>query len=145
MKSDKPQKDNYWETFVDALSEAILVLDLSGKILYANQASCVLLNKKIIDVVGSDFSYPIELEKPTKVEILGTHNKIIYLEVYMKETIWKNIPAWVATLHNITEREEFEKKLNVLANVFHFAKEGILVTDGELNIIDVNTEFTNIT
>ncbi len=145
MKSDELQKDNYWETFVDALSEAILVLDLSGKILYANHASCVLLNKKNVDVVGSDFSYPIELEKPTKIEMLGVNNKIIYAEVYIKKAIWKHIPAWVATLHNITEREEVEKKLRVLSNVFYFAKEGILVTDPALNIVDVNTEFTNIT
>lgn len=145
MKSNELHKNNYWENFVDALSEAILVLDLSGKILYANQASCLLLDKKNAEVVGSDFSYPIEIEKPKKVEILGVNNKIIYAEVYMKETIWKNSPAWVATLHNITEREEVEKTLNILANVFHFAKEGILVTDPNLNIIDVNIEFTNIT
>ncbi len=145
MKSDELQKDHYWEKFVDALSEAILVLDLSGKILYANHASFVLLNKKNTDLVGSDFSYPIELQKPTKVEVLGVNNKITYAEVYMKEAIWKNSPAWVATLHNITEREKVEKELNILANVFHFAKEGILVTDPDLNIIDVNTEFTNIT
>ncbi|HHF7344454.1 TPA: EAL domain-containing protein [Legionella feeleii] len=144
MKSDQLQKDNYWEKFVDALSEAILVLDLLGKILYANRAACVLFGKKRVDLVGSVFSYPTELEKSTKVEILGV-NKIIYAEVYMKESIWKNIPAWVATLHDITEKEEVEKKLNVLANVFHYAKEGILVTDPDLNIIDVNIEFTNIT
>ncbi|STX39769.1 bifunctional diguanylate cyclase/phosphodiesterase [Legionella feeleii] len=144
MKSDQLQKDNYWEKFVDTLSEAILVLDLLGKILYANRAACVLFGKKRVDLVGSVFSYPTELEKSTKVEILGV-NKIIYAEVYMKESIWKNIPAWVATLHDITEKEEVEKKLNVLANVFHYAKEGILVTDPDLNIIDVNIEFTNIT
>ncbi|QMT59076.1 bifunctional diguanylate cyclase/phosphodiesterase [Legionella sp. PC997] len=145
MKSEELKKDNYWETFVDALSEAILVLDLSGKILYANHASCILFNKGSVDLIGSDFSYPIELEKPTKIEILDVNNQIIYAEVYMKKTIWKHNPAWVATLHDITERENVEKKLHLLANVFHFAKEGIVVTDPDLNIIDVNAEFTNIT
>lgn len=145
MKSNDLLNDNYWENFVDALSEPILVLDLSGKILYANKASCSLFNKKTSDIIGSDFSYPIEIEKPINIEILGVNNKIIIAEVCMREATWKNYPVWVATLTNITERQERENKLNILANVFNFAKEGVLVTDSDLNIIDVNIEFTNIT
>lgn len=145
MKSNNFEQESYWEKFVDVLSEAILILDLSGKILYANQSACALLDKKIFDIIGSDFSYPIELEKPTEIEILGQNYKITYAEVTMRNAVWKNNPASIVTLHDITDRKENERKLNVLANVFTFAKEGILVTDTDLNIIDVNDEFTHIT
>ncbi|MFA6302688.1 MAG: EAL domain-containing protein [Legionella sp.] len=145
MKSNDLLNENYWKNIIDALSEPIIILDSSSKILYANKASCSLFNKKFNDIIGSDFSYPIEIEKPTNIEILGANNKVLNVEVYMREATWKNYPVCVATLNNSTERLEREHKLNILANVFNFAKEGVLVTDSHLNIIDVNLEFTNIT
>lgn len=145
MKSDSLQLGEYWEHFVDALAEPIIVLDLLGKILYANQAACDLFGKTLDEIINSDFSYPIELEKPTEIEILSINKKIRYAEIYIRGGAWKNAKAFIVTLHDITDRKETENKLNILANVFTFAKEGIVVTDSDLNIIDVNSEFTNIT
>lgn len=141
MKPDIQTIDN-WEKFAEALPQAILVLDTSGKILYANQVACILFNKSII---GSNFSYPIETQKPSEIEIPSANNKLIYAEINMREASWKNNPVWIVSIYNITQRKETENKLNILANVFRYAKEGVMITDANLNILDVNTEFTNIT
>ncbi|MGZ5052814.1 MAG: EAL domain-containing protein [Methylobacter sp.] len=46
---------------------------------------------------------------------------------------------------NISERKRAEKKLQLVANVFSHAREGIMITDVEGTIIDVNDAFSSIT
>lgn len=145
MRSNNLQTYSYWENLVEALAEPLLVLDLSGKILYANQAACELFFKEKADILGTDFSYPIELDRPIEIEIFNINKKIRYADLYIRKGSWKNNKAYIVTLHDITHRKETEKRLNILANVFIYAKEGILITDADLNIMDVNAEFTNIT
>lgn len=147
MKSKDLKGENYWEGFVNALFEPILVLDFFGKILYANQASCHLFGKQIEKLIDTDFSYPLELDTPTEIEIeiYNSNKEIQYADVYMREGAWKSEKAYIVTLHDITKRKDLENRLNLFANIFTFANEGILVTDSNLNIIDVNPGFTNIT
>ena len=46
---------------------------------------------------------------------------------------------------DITQRHESEAKLHLAASVFTHAREGILITDADANIVDVNETFTRIT
>jgi len=46
---------------------------------------------------------------------------------------------------DITERKQVETRLQLAANVFTHAREGILITDAEAIIIEVNDAFTRIT
>ncbi|MFZ2306675.1 MAG: EAL domain-containing protein [Rhodoferax sp.] len=46
---------------------------------------------------------------------------------------------------NITERKLAELKLQLAANVFTHAREGIMITDGSGTIVDINDTFTRIT
>lgn len=47
--------------------------------------------------------------------------------------------------HDITKRKQAEEKLQLAASVFTHAREGIVITDVNGNIIDVNATFTEIT
>lgn len=46
--------------------------------------------------------------------------------------------------HDITERKRTEEALRQAANVFAYANEGIMITDAQANILDVNDAFTMI-
>ncbi len=48
-------------------------------------------------------------------------------------------------IRNINERKTSESRLQLAANVFTHAREGILITDAQGNIIEVNDSFTRIT
>lgn len=48
-------------------------------------------------------------------------------------------------IHDITERKRAEDSLRLAANVFEHAHEGIIITDVNANIIDVNPTFSEIT
>lgn len=55
-------------------------------------------------------------------------------------------PLRVVGVHtDITERKQSEERLKLAATVFTHAREGILITDAEINIIEVNDTFTDIT
>ena len=145
MSSKRQQQDDYWDNFVDALAEAILILDASGVIVYANQAAYKLLEKKPSSMVGELFSYPFESEQSTEIEIITSHQSIRYADLNIKAGKWRSKDAWIATLHDITLMKHNEEALKIAANVFNYAKEGIVITDEKGVIIDVNQEFTHIT
>ena len=48
-------------------------------------------------------------------------------------------------IQDITERKKAQAKLQLAANVFSHAREGITITDPDGNIIDINPAFTRIT
>ncbi|MFC1750990.1 PAS domain S-box protein, partial [Pseudomonadota bacterium] len=48
-------------------------------------------------------------------------------------------------VHDITERKRIEEKLLLAVNVFRHAREGIMITDANSRIIDVNDAFLRIT
>ena len=52
--------------------------------------------------------------------------------------------GFVTTYVDITERRRAEEKLHLFASVFTHAREGIVITDAECNIIEVNDAFSRI-
>lgn len=55
------------------------------------------------------------------------------------------IGGLVGAVLDITERLRTEEKLRLAANVFTHAREGIVITDRDANIVEVNQAFTDIT
>lgn len=51
----------------------------------------------------------------------------------------------IVVIQDISERKKAEDKLRLAANVFTYAAEGIVITDGQGTIIDVNDTFTKTT
>ena len=51
----------------------------------------------------------------------------------------------IGTHTDITERRDAEAKLQLVANVFRYAREGITITDADGIIVDINAAFTRIT
>ena len=56
------------------------------------------------------------------------------------------LPAYfIAALHDITDRKRAEAQLKLAAGVFTHAREGIMITEVDGTIVDVNAAFTDIT
>ena len=54
------------------------------------------------------------------------------------------LPVLMTRIHNVIMRKQTEEALRLAANVFSHAREGILITDRDANIVDVNQSFTYI-
>lgn len=133
------------ESLLDTVAGSILILNPEGKILLANYAACHILGRNRDDLVGMDFSYPFEVGTSREVEIIGADGNQKYVQMYASQYEWDGDEAYVVTLFDVTTYKELLGKLEIANTVFKHAKEGIIVTDRDRNIISINKEFTNIT
>jgi diguanylate cyclase (GGDEF)-like protein/PAS domain S-box-containing protein len=79
--------------------------------------------------------------------IEGQDGRQIYLEtikVPFKDD-QQRVRGLIGVARDITERRQAERKLQLAAQVFSHAREGIMITDSEALIVDVNATFTEIT
>lgn len=56
-----------------------------------------------------------------------------------------NVIKSIGTVHDITERIEREKELEIASNVFKYASDGIVITDKNNHIVSVNSSFEKLT
>ncbi|ABB43808.1 diguanylate cyclase/phosphodiesterase with PAS/PAC sensor(s) [Sulfurimonas denitrificans DSM 1251] len=56
-----------------------------------------------------------------------------------------NVVKSIGTVHDITERVEHEKELEIASNVFKYSSDGIVITDKNNNIVSVNKSFEKLT
>lgn len=52
---------------------------------------------------------------------------------------------YIILSRDVSQRKLSEHQLSISANVFKHAREGIIITDANCNIIDINDSFTNVT
>ncbi|MCK9605035.1 MAG: bacteriohemerythrin [Methylomonas sp.] len=161
------------KAIIDAVSAHICVLDKAGKILAVNQAwiDFYMENQPENRDYGVGTNYLTLCDSVTDADC-ATVAKLMSANIRkvvrgdIKEFVLEypchssNEQRWfiarvtrfqgdsgnvVIAHENITQRKQAEEKLQLAANVFTHAREGILITDAAGSIIDVNDTFTHIT
>jgi diguanylate cyclase (GGDEF)-like protein/PAS domain S-box-containing protein len=152
-------------TAIEQSPTSVVITDLDAGIQYVNPRFSEVTGYEAREVIG---------ENPRILQS-GLMAKEIYLDLWDKltsgmtwngefinrrkdgSTYWEEVhvapvksPAgaithYVAVKSEITERKQAEEKLHLAASVFTHAREGIMITDPEGQIIDVNNAFTRIT
>ncbi len=74
----------------------------------------------------------------------GTRRDVIFNKATFTNSEGK-VGGLIGVILDITERKQAEKKLHLAANVFKYAREGILITTADGTIIEVNDAFSRIT
>jgi diguanylate cyclase (GGDEF)-like protein/PAS domain S-box-containing protein len=97
------------------------------------------INKKFVNELETRGGAVFQVKHRTK------EGRIYPVEVRSSLVEYENKKYVIAISHDISESKESEQKTKLLASVFTHAKEGIVITDNEANIIDVNETYTQIT
>jgi diguanylate cyclase (GGDEF)-like protein/PAS domain S-box-containing protein len=159
MQTNKKQADTLFENAGDP----ILIIDKqTGNILSANKLSSKLLKydnkefqglnirairekstrKKVID----DLQYVNKNgSKLIKTNYCDKNGTIIPVEVSAKVVPYGNTEVILSIIRDVTERKNAEEKLQLSSRVFSDTHEGIIITDPQQRIVDVNPAFTQIT
>jgi diguanylate cyclase (GGDEF)-like protein/PAS domain S-box-containing protein len=153
-----------FRTVVEVIPDAI-VLHRAGKLVFVNPAAVKmfgaksaqeLIDKPVLELIHPDF-HKIVLERVKRgveqgIAAPSIEEKYIRLdgtvfdaEVQGQPITLAGAPAVLATLRDITERNQAKAKLELAAGVFTHALEGIMITQPDATIIDVNAAFTRIT
>lgn len=151
-------------TLIEWMPEPIVVHS-EGVTLYVNPAAIKLfgaqsandmVGKPMIDLVHPDFRKVVS-ERVKSNHQLGFHTPMLEqkllkldgtvmdVEVQGIQIFYDGKPAVQAVMREISGRKRAEAKLQLAANVFIHAREGITVTDADCIIVDVNQAFTRIT
>lgn len=85
------------------------------------------------------------VEQRYQIRILTKSKQVRWVEMSGATIEWEGHPAIFNFVTDITERKQAEEKLQLSASVFSHAREGIIITDANRKIIEVNDAFTRIT
>ena len=140
----------------------------SGEVLQINQRFCSLLGLTRDAVLAADFDFrtithPEDLPADrTKVQRLldglgdSYQQELRYLHK-AGHPVWVNLAVhlvrdalgapryFISAVHDITEQKQAAQVQQLAASVFSHAREGIMITDVEGTIVDINAAFTRIT
>ncbi len=96
---------------------------------------------------ADDLAVMKSLQKKELEELIEDDGNRRWFETYKAPILDKegNIFGTVGFARDITEDKQSEEKLKLAASVFTYAREGIIITDADNNIVDVNKAFIDIT
>jgi len=151
---------------LESVDAFIYLKDLQGCYLFANRQVLDLFGATLEQVVGRSDEHFFDAETAANIrrndarvlrdgEILkreetnhnlkdGRDSTFISVKLPLRNEAG-NIYALCGISTDITERKQAEKSLQLAASVFTHAREGIMITDGEATILDVNDAFSRIT
>ena len=132
-----------FELILAAITDGIVVVDQRGMVLYANASAEQLFERGAL--LGCDLAIPL-LPSDVSQEInLIRRSGLGWAELRSAPITWKNQPAFVIGVRDITERKTDELGLRQASAVFDSTREGLMVTDTAKRIVRINPAFTEIT
>ncbi len=152
----------YRALFDNNMYAALMTDPIEGRVLAANQAAQNLLGRsedelrrmarhEIMDTQDPRLQ-AVLIERQQSGSFLGELDAIARdgrkIPVELSSVVFTGINGRTLSsmvIRDLTEIKRNEERLRLAANVFTHAHEGIIITDAETRIIDVNATFTQIT
>lgn len=160
------ESESRFRGIFDSVSDAIFVHDIAtGRILDVNLAQCAMYECSREEARLADLDQfslgepPYSIAEAALLLQKAVHEgpqtfewhartmrgKLFWAEVNLRVTQIGEHTRLLAVIRDISERKSMEDKLRQAASVFKHVDEGIMITDGESRILDVNAAFTKIT
>ena len=160
------QREDMLKQILDTASVGIFLVDKSGRLAKVNRQMAIMFGRPIHAMEGQEYVSllpPPEREVQSTVVIKwlnGTSNSADLDRLYWREdqsTFLCHLTGnrffdpngvdrgFIGVISDVTERRSNEERLLLAFNVFTHAREGIMITDANANIREVNDSFSRIT
>lgn len=93
-----------YRALIEGSAEGILVTDIDGVVLFANEATARLLGRPRAALIGSGFGTPVIEGESTEIEHLGAQGRVMHMEMRMTTSTWEGEDANFVTLYDVTDR-----------------------------------------
>jgi diguanylate cyclase (GGDEF)-like protein/PAS domain S-box-containing protein len=130
------------DLIVERASDAILMLDEGGSVMYANMAAQALLGRPEQELQGSQFGYVVTPDEPTEIALTHPRQGVIAADLRSVELELDGRPVTAVYLRDISERKQAELRLREqqarLRSLMNSIAEAIYETDREGRFTFVN-------
>ncbi|MGB9739751.1 sensor domain-containing protein [Chloroflexus sp.] len=113
------------QTIVANNVNALLVLDMTGTVLFANDAALRLFGRRAEQLQGSSLGFPLQPDLTVDVEIVRPDQSVVIVDLRVEPIEWYGLPAMLAVLHDITERKQAEQLLIETQQLLHSALDAL--------------------
>jgi diguanylate cyclase (GGDEF)-like protein len=103
------------EHIVESNADAIMVIDREGIIRFANPAAAEIFERTQDAMIGSDFGFPVAAGKALELDIMRKNGISTTAELRAVEISWKNKPAYLASVRDITEKKQLQDEMKRLS------------------------------
>ncbi|MCA9894531.1 MAG: PAS domain-containing protein [Anaerolineae bacterium] len=101
-----------FQEIIDTSSDGIIVVDKSGKILYANPATEELFERPSQELVESEFGFPVVEGETTELSIVRKDRNLCIVDMRVVEMKWNDDLVHLATLRDVTQRRLKEREVH---------------------------------
>jgi diguanylate cyclase (GGDEF)-like protein/PAS domain S-box-containing protein len=148
MENERDEHVQFMQLVLEENPNPVLCVSHDGKLLYANRGSWMLLDYwkiKIGDLVPGEWrgivQRVLESRREQEMEIsIGVKTLLLHMVALDYEKGCVNLYGM-----DVTRRRHVEEKLRLNAQVIDNTTEGIMITDTDFRIIEINRAFTTIT
>lgn len=109
-KPDLANNQNIESLIINNLLDGVVIVDVSGKILFANKACEKLFGKKHDQLLGHDFGYTVSPSQLQEI-VMYRKGKICYVQLLATAIVWGAQNAFLMSLRDITKTKELQKDL----------------------------------
>ncbi|MBD3168933.1 MAG: PAS domain S-box protein [candidate division Zixibacteria bacterium] len=112
------EKDRALETaeesfrrLIDSGSDAMIVVDGSGIIQFANVAAEKLYGRSASELLGEVFGFPLTGGESTEIDIITSAGESVVADMRATEIEWRGEKAFLASLRDISDKKKTEEML----------------------------------
>ena len=96
------------QNIVQKNPDAMVILDKDGKILFLNQAAGYIFGRKKEELLGTSFGFPLVTTETAQINIVRKSEEPGIGEMRVTTIEWEEQPAYLASIHDITELKKSE-------------------------------------
>jgi len=95
---------------VEHMADGVVILDLDGRIRFANPAARELFGRPIEALMGADLGFPSVTGESSEIEIVRPRGAVVTAELRVVETEWDGDRVRLVSLRDITDRKRAEER-----------------------------------
>ncbi|MBF0310803.1 MAG: diguanylate cyclase [Magnetococcales bacterium] len=107
-------RENF-RSIVEKSADGILIVDKSGQVCFLNPAAERLLGRNMEEMMHLPFGYPIIGGEVTEIDVINKNGEVGIAEMRMVETDWRDSPAMLVSLRDVTENVRLREELQQMS------------------------------